>query len=202
MNQWIILGIVVLVCLILTVILIYNSLVKVKLEVEKAWRNIDVQLQRRYDLIPNLAQTVQQYASHEKAIFDELSKARRAYQEAREEESPEKAALGGKLLNDAMMSINAVAEQYPDLKASQNFMSLQEELTTTENKIAYSRDYYNSAAQMYNTKIHTVPINFVASFTGFYDKRFFQVENEEARSAVNVGDIFNKQAERYNALKD
>lgn len=171
-------------------LLMYNRLVALKTETERAWKNIDVQLQRRYDLIPNLVASVKKYASHEKSIFDNLAEARKAFAEACSERSPQKAAVAEKLLSRAVGSITAVAEQYPDLKASQNFASLQEELVSTENKVAYVRDYYNSAVALYNAKIKTVPFNVVASLFNFKAVDYFEAESEEVRSAPKVSELY------------
>lgn len=152
------------------------------MRIKEAFSQIDVQLKRRTDLIPNLVETVKGYAKHEKGVFEEVTKARSALVGAR---SVEKKAEANNMLTDALKSLFAVAEAYPTLRASENFKHLQEELTDTENKIAYSRQFYNSNVLNYNTKIATFPSNIVASTFKFTAEEFFAA-NEEERKAVKV----------------
>ena len=160
----------------------YNNFVRLINRTKEAWADIDVQLKRRYDLIPNLVNTVQGYAKHEKGVFLEVTKARTALMGAR---GVEKKAEANNMLTDALKSLFAVAENYPTLRASENFKHLQEELSDTENKIAYSRQFYNSNVMVYNTKIATFPTMFVAQAFNFKSDEFFAA-NEEERKAVKV----------------
>ncbi|MGI6765338.1 MAG: LemA family protein [Anaerovoracaceae bacterium] len=144
----------VIVLLIVCVILVYNSLVRKRNTVESAWSNIDVQLQRRYDLIPNLVESVKAYAKHEKDIFERIAALRTSFQNAT---SPKEIETIDQEMNVAVKRLFAIAENYPDLKASQNFLMLQESLAGTENRIAYSRNNYNHAVMSYNTAIQTFP---------------------------------------------
>lgn len=160
----------------------YNSLVTLRMRIKEAFSQIDVQLKRRADLIPNLLETVKGYAKHEKGVFEEVTKARSALVGAR---SVEKKAEANNMLTDALKSLFAVAEAYPNLRASENFKALQDELSDTENKIAYSRQFYNSNVLNYNTKLATFPSNIVASMFKFTDEAFFAA-NEEERKNVKV----------------
>lgn len=158
--------------------LTYNGLVVLRERIKEALSNIDVQLKRRTDLIPNLIETVKGYAKHEKEVFENVTKARSALMGAGT--LPEKAAAENQLTG-ALKSLFAVAEAYPDLKASDNFKSLQEELTDTENKISYSRQFYNSNVLDYNAKIQTFPANLIASRFGFTQKEFFEAKDSEKK---------------------
>ena len=182
---WIILGIVVL--LVIIVVAIYNNLVTLRQRVENAWSQIDVQLQRRFDLIPNLVETVKGYMEHEKEVLTKVTDLRSSWADAKTVE--EKANLDNQL-SSALKTIMAVSENYPDLKASQNFSELQEELRNTENKISYSRQFYNDSVTRYNTKLELFPSNFIASMFKFTLKTLFEAESEEARKNVKVD--FNK----------
>lgn len=154
----------------------YNSLVTTKMRVSEALSEIDVQLKRRTDLIPNLVETVKGYAKHEKEVFENVTKARASLLSA--ETAPEKADANNQL-SATLKSLFAVAENYPDLKASQNFSSLQEELADTENKIAYARQFYNSNVLDYNTKIKTFPNVVFANMFHFQPADFFETEEAD-----------------------
>ncbi len=156
--------------------LTYNTLVTLSQRIKEALSTIDVQLKRRYDLIPNLIETVKGYAKHEKGVFEEVTKARTALMSAKT--LPEKADANN-MLAGALKSLFAVAENYPNLKASENFMNLQEELTDTENKIAYARQFFNSNVLDYNTKIKSFPALLFATQFGFKEQEFFQGKDEE-----------------------
>ena len=180
---WIILIIVVL--LLICIISIYNGLVQSKMKVDNAWSQIDVQLQRRFDLIPNLVETVKGYMSHEKETFEQITKLRTSWADASSVQ--DKANLDGEL-SSALKTIMAVSENYPELKANQNFMQLSEELRNTENKISFSRQFYNDSVTMYNTKLQVFPSNIVAGMFGakFQPADLFRAESDEARKNVKV----------------
>jgi len=182
-TGWIIL--IIAVVLLFIVISIYNSLVKAKLNVENAWSQIDVQLQRRFDLIPNFVETVKGYMTHEKETFEKIAALRTSWANA--SSVHDKANLDGEL-SSALKTIMAVSENYPDLKANENFMQLSEELRNTENKISFSRQFYNDSVTMYNTKLELFPSNIVASMFGakFKAAELFEVENEEVRKNIKV----------------
>ncbi len=178
---WIILAIVVI--LVIAVIVIYNSLVSKRQNVKNAWSQIDVQLQRRFDLIPNLIETVKGYMTHEKDVLEKVTSLRSSWAEANT--VAEKSALDNEL-SSALKTILAVSENYPDLKANQSFADLQEELRTTENKISFSRQFYNDTVTIYNTKLETFPSNVIASMFGFKEESLFEAESDEARKNVKV----------------
>ncbi len=182
---WIILGIIVL--LIIAFVVLYNGLVTKRQNVKNAWSQIDVQLQRRFDLIPNLIECVKGYMAHEQSVLEKVTELRTSWANANT--VVEKAELDNQLSN-ALKTIMAVSENYPDLKASQNFSELQEELRTTENKISFSRQFYNDSVTMYNTKLELFPSNIVASMFGFKPETLFEAESQEARKNVKVD--FNK----------
>ena len=182
---WIIIAI--LVILIIAIISIYNGLVTSRMKVKNAWSQIDVQLQRRFDLIPNLVETVKGYMQHEKDTLEKVTQLRTAWANA--STVAEKAELDNQL-SGTLKTIMAVSENYPDLKANQNFSELQEELRNTENKISYSRQFYNDSVTMYNTKLEVFPSNIVASIFSFKPEELFKAESEEARKNVKVD--FNK----------
>ena len=182
---WIIIAI--LVVLIIAIISIYNGLVTSRMKVKNAWSQIDVQLQRRFDLIPNLVETVKGYMQHEKDTLEKVTQLRNAWANA--STVAEKAELDNQL-SGTLKTIMAVSENYPDLKANQNFSELQEELRNTENKISYSRQFYNDSVTMYNTKLEVFPSNIVASIFSFKPEELFKAESEEARKNVKVD--FNK----------
>lgn len=188
MEWLIILGILILIAVVLVVwaIKMYNTLIDLRNRVEEGQSQIATQLQRRYDLIPNLVETVKGYASHEQATFENVTRARNIAGQAAKSEDPADFARAEKAFGEAMVDINAVAEAYPDLKANQNFQQLQEELSATENRVAASRQYYNDSVYEYNTKRETVPSNIIAGMFSFERKDFFDVETEEARRAPTV----------------
>ncbi|MHB0914710.1 MAG: LemA family protein [Thermoleophilia bacterium] len=170
------------VLLVLTVVVIYNSLVRLRNRVDNSWKQIDVQLKRRYDLIPNLVEVVKDYMSYEKEVLENVTKARSMAMQA---SGPAEQGRAENMLTDALKSLFAVSENYPDLKANQNVMSLQEELTSTENKIAFARQLYNDTVMAYQNKIQTVPFNVIAGAFGFKDREYFEVPEEE-KEAVKV----------------
>ena len=172
----------ILVVLVLAFIIIYNGLVTLRNRVKNAWAQIDVQLKRRYDLIPNLVETVKGYAKHEKSVFEEVTKARA---NAIGAQGVANQAEAENMLTGALKSLFAVAEAYPDLKASTNFMQLQEELSGTENKIAYSRQFYNDSVMEYNIRIQQIPYNIIAAMFGFAQEELFETEGVE-REAPKV----------------
>ena len=161
---------------------LYNGLIKARLRVREAWSGIDVQLKRRASLIPNLVETVKGYAAHEKETFENVTRARAALQQAG---TPGQAAQANNMLTQTLRSLFAVAEAYPDLKANQNFLELQRELSDIEEKIAYARQFYNSNVLSYNTKTQTFPSLIFANMFGFKDEEFFEAE-ETAREDVRV----------------
>lgn len=181
MNLPLVIGIVALLILIY-LWFTYNSLVVLRERIKEALSSIDVQLKRRTDLIPNLIETVKGYAKHEKEVFENVTKARASMLKA---ETPQQKAEANNMLENALKSIFAVAEAYPDLKASNNFLNLQEELTDTENKISYSRQFYNSNVLAYNSSIKTFPALVFANMFGFRESEFFATE-EEAKKEVKV----------------
>jgi LemA protein len=170
------------VLLVLFFVLQYNGLVKLRNGVENAWAQIDVQLRRRYDLIPNLVETVKGYASHERETLEAVVQARNMAMGAT---GPAAQAGAENMLSGALKSLFAVAEAYPDLKANQNFLQLQEELTATESRVAFARQYYNDSVLRYNTKIQTVPSNVIAGMFNFSEREYFETEGD-ARGPVNV----------------
>ena len=182
---WIILVVVILI--IVWVIGMYNGLVTARQKVENAWSQIDVQLQRRFDLIPNFVETVKGYMTHESETFEKIAQLRTSW--ANSSSVGEKANLDGELTS-ALKTIMAVSENYPDLKANQNFADLSEELRNTENKISFSRQFYNDSVTMYNTKLEVFPSNIIAGMFNFKQKELFAAESDEARKNVKVD--FNK----------
>ena len=162
---------------------VFNSLVVLRNRIENAWGQIDVQLKRRYDLIPNLVETVKGYAKHEKETFENVVKARQMGMDA---SNVQDQAAAENMLTGALKSIFALAEAYPDLKANENFTLLQEELAGTESKIAYSRQHYNDTVMLFNTRIQMFPASIVANASGFKDREFFELEEPEAREAPKV----------------
>ncbi|WP_208027782.1 LemA family protein [Rhabdothermincola sediminis] len=176
----ILLGIVVL--LVIIVIALYNSLVRLRNRIDAAWAQIDVQLKRRYDLIPNLVETVKGYAAHERETLEKVTQARNMAVAA---EGPHQQAEAENVLTGALKSLFAVSEAYPDLKANQNFLALQEELTGTEGRIAYARQYYNDQVYKYNTKIQTFPALLIAGPFRFTEREFFEAD-DESRGPVSV----------------
>ncbi|MCA2185963.1 LemA family protein [Nonomuraea cavernae] len=158
------------------VIAVYNGLVRRRNAVDNAWAQVDVQLKRRHDLVPNLVETVRGYAGHERQTLSAVTAART---QAVSASTPAEQANAEHMLTGALRGLLAVVESYPDLKASRNFAELQEELATTENRIAYSRQYYNDAVLTYNNAIQTVPANLVAGLGGFASREYFQAPGEE-----------------------
>jgi LemA protein len=177
---WIILGLVLV--LLVALVLLYNRLVTLRNRVENAWAQIDVQLKRRYDLIPNLVETVKGYASHERETFEAVTAARARAQSA---QGPAEQGAAEGILGQALGRLFAVAEAYPELQADENFRQLQDELAQTENRIAVSRQVYNDTVLTFNTTIQTFPGLLVAGPFGFSKKEFFEVEGE-AREAPRV----------------
>ncbi len=186
MSIYMIIGIIILILIILAVVVgtifMYNNLVGLRNRVKNAWSQIDVQLNRRADLIPNLVETVKGYAKHEKTVFEEVTKARSSLMGA---QTVQENAEANNMLTGALKSLFAVAENYPELKANQNFINLQNQLAETEDKIAYSRQFYNDTVLMYNNKIQMFPSNLLARQFNFTEAEFFEVE-ESARSVPKV----------------
>jgi LemA protein len=170
-----IIGIVVGVVLLLAVVAIYNRLVRQRNRVDNAWAQVDVQLKRRYDLVPNLVETVKGYAAHEKETFDAVVRART---QAVEAGGVEEQGAAENILTGALRRLFALAEDYPELRASENFLALQAELADTENKIAVSRQIFNDTTLTYNNTVQTVPTNLVAAATGFKVRPYFEVDDE------------------------
>jgi LemA protein len=173
---------VVVVLLILVFILSYNGLVRLRNRIDNAWSQIDVQLKRRYDLIPNLVETVKGYAAHERQTLESVTQARA---NAINAQGPAQQAEAENVLSGALKSLFAVAEAYPDLKANQNFLSLQEELTSTEDRVAYARQFYNDSVLSYNNKLQTFPRNVVAGMFNFEKREYFEGD-PEATGPVRV----------------
>lgn len=173
---WIIIAIVVVVALF--IVYIYNSLIKLRMRVKNAWAQIDVQLKRRYDLIPNLISAVKGYMKHEKGVLEEVTKARTSLMSG----STQEKAKASNQITEALKSIFAVAENYPNLKANENFMQLQEELSGTESKIAYARQFYNDSVMAFNEGIQVFPKNFFAKIFGFHQEEFFGAEGAERKN--------------------
>jgi LemA protein len=172
-------GLIVLLAIVLPILFLiglYNSLIRLRNEVDNSFAQIDVQLKRRNDLIPNLIETVKGYAQHEKGVFEQVTKARAAVMSATTVEAKAKAS---NMLSDTLKSLFAVAENYPQLKANENFMQLQEELSGTENKIAYSRQYYNDVVMEFNVRIQVFPNNLLAGPMGFSKKELFATPESE-----------------------
>lgn len=180
---YIIIGIVAI--LLIVFITIYNGLVRRRNQVKNAWAQIDVQLKRRYDLIPNLMETVKGYMQHERQTLEAVTKARNLAQNVASSGVGERAKAEGEL-SSALARLLVVVENYPDLKANQNFLALQEELTSTENKISFSRQYYNDSALRYNNQTQMFPSSIVASMTRFKASEFFEVTVAEERAAPKV----------------
>ena len=176
MALWIIIGIIVLVALF--VWSTYNSLISSKVRVQEAFSHIDVQLKRRADLIPNLVETVKGYAKHEKEVLEQITKARTSLMGAKGVEAKAKA---NNQLSETLKTLFAVSENYPTLKANENFLSLQEELADTENKVAYARQFYNSTVMDYNTKLMVFPTNVFAGMLKFTPSEFFAATEQEKK---------------------
>ena len=180
---YVIIGIVVILAIFF--IATYNGLVRLRNQLKNAWAQIDVQLKRRYDLIPNLVETVKGYMEHERETLEAVTNARNLAQTASGGSVGERSKLEGEL-SGALSRLLVVVENYPDLKANQNFLALQEELTSTENKISFSRQYYNDSVLRLNNKIQMFPSNMIASMTGFKPGEFFEVSVAAEREAPKV----------------
>jgi LemA protein len=180
---WVIVLVVILVVLALIVFGLYNRLVRYRNRVDNAWAQVEVQLKRRWDLIPNLVETVKGYAAHERGVFEEVTAARTRAQQA---QSPAESAQAEGILSQALGRLFAVAEAYPDLKATQNFQELQAQLSETEDKVAVSRQVYNDTVLTYHNAIQTFPGTLLAGPFGFTKREFFEVEDEAQRAAPVV----------------
>ena len=180
---WVIVGLVII--FIVSFIAIYNSLVRLRNQVKNAWAQIDVQLKRRYDLIPNLVETVKGYVKHERETLEAVTNARNLAQQAASSGVGARSKAEGEL-SSALSKLLAVVENYPDLKANQNFLALQEELTSTENKISFSRQFYNDSVLNFNNKTQMFPSNIIAGMTGFKAEEFFEVTVAAEREAPKV----------------
>lgn len=181
MIGWIIGGVIVVVILAFVVVT-YNDLVRLKNKVKNSFAQIDTQLQRRFDLIPNLVETVKGFAAHEKELLENVTASRSGYMNATS--NGEKLAMN-RQLTTGLASLFAVAEKYPDLKANTNFLRLQDELSETEDKVAYSRQFYNDAVTIYNNKIQMFPSNLVAGIFGFKEEELFNTD-DEAKEAPRI----------------
>jgi LemA protein len=164
-------------------VIMYNGLIRSKNQVENAWSQIDVQLKRRLDLIPNLVDTVKGYAAHERETLDAVISARNAAMQA--PNTPNQQAAADNVVSGALGKLFALSEAYPDLKANENFLALQEELSATEGRVAYARQFYNDSVLSYNNKIESVPTNFVANALSYKQREYFEAD-EAARTVPNV----------------
>lgn len=162
---------------------IYNRLITLRNRCDNAWAQVDVQLRRRYDLIPNLVETVKGYAKHEREVFEKVTEARA---KAINAQTVKEQGEAENLLSGALKSLFAVVENYPELKANQNFLMLQEELAGTESKIAYARQFYNDMVMKFNTKLQVFPSNLIARLFNFAEKDYFEIEESAAREPVKV----------------
>ena len=169
--------------LLIVLVGLYNSLVHKRVRCREGWSQIDVQLKRRYDLIPNLVETVKGYAAHERETLENVVKARQRGIDAK---TVGEQAQAENMITGALRQLFALSEAYPDLKANQNFLALQEELASTENKISFSRQYYNDSVQSFNTRQQVFPANLVASMLGFKPSDFFELDDAAAREAPKV----------------
>ena len=179
--SWIIFAIIAV--LVIYVISAYNSLVTIRNRADNSFSQIDTQLQRRFDLIPNLIETVKGYAAHEKEVFEKVTAARAGAMNAN---SVAEKAVAENELASTLKTLFAVAENYPALKANENFKELQVELTNTENKIAYARQFYNDTIQRYNTALQVFPKNIIANMFGFKEREYFMTDDDNARKAPKV----------------
>lgn len=168
---------------------IYNGLVSKRVATDNAWSQIEVQLKRRHDLIPNLVETVKGYAGHEKETLERVIQARNSAVTATDQGDMAQLSVAESMLTGALRQIFALSEAYPDLKANENFLHLQEELSSTENRISFARQHYNDSVAVYNTSIQQVPANFVANFTGFSAKEFFELDEGERVAAEEAPDV-------------
>ena len=181
---YVILGLIVIA--VLAVAAMYNGLIRLKNRVDEAWSDIDVQLKRRYDLIPNLVETVKGYAAHEQGTLDKVITARNAAMAAQKSGNAQEQGKAENELSGTLKSIFALAESYPDLKANQNFLELQRELTDTEDKIQAARRFYNTNVRDFNTKLEVFPTNMIAGQLKFTARQFFAIENEAERKNIEV----------------
>ncbi len=169
--------------LLLLLVFIYNSLISKKNRIEEAWSDIEVQMKRRFDLIPNVVETVKGYAAHERSVLENVTKART---QAMGAQTPQEHAQAENMLSNTLKTLFAVAENYPDLKANANFLDLQRELADTENKIQAARRFYNTNVRDYNTTLQSFPTNIMGGMFGFKAREFFDLEEEAAREPVQV----------------
>ena len=183
-TLWIVLAF--LLFLVIFLISIYNGLIRLKNRVDEAWSDIDVQLKRRYDLIPNLVETVKGYAAHERETLERVIKARNDAMALQNSSDVNQKLQAENNLSSTLKSIFALSENYPDLKANQNFLELQRELTDTENKIQASRRFYNSNVKDFNTKLQVFPTNIIAKQLGFTDKKFFEINDDVQKENIQV----------------
>lgn len=187
-------GLIIAAVVLLLIIYIYNSLVRAKIRASEAWSDITVQLKRRYDLIPNLVNTVKGYAKHESDVFEKVTEARTRAMNA---QGPAEAAKADNMFQAALKSLFAVAENYPQLRASENFQKLQDEVTDTEDKIQAARRFYNGAVRDLNTRIQTFPNNIFAVLLSFRQREFFDVDQGEAANVSKPVDVnFDKPAKK------
>ena len=171
------------VLVVIWLIAVYNGLIRLRNQTDEAWSDIDVQLKRRYDLIPNLINTVKGYASHESAVFEQVSQARSAAMGAT---TPQEKLAADNMLTGTLKTLFAVTEAYPELKANQNFLKLQDELSDTENKIQAARRFYNGNVREFNTKLQVFPTNTIGNMLGFKPRDFFGIENATERETPKV----------------
>jgi LemA protein len=176
-----VIGIIIL--LLIIVVMNYNSLVKLRQRTKNAWSQIDVQLQKRYDLIPNLVDTVKAYAAHESSVLENISKLRTSWVNA---QTIDEKSNADKQMSSALKTVMAVAENYPELKANENFIQLQTKLSDIESQVAFSRQFYNDTVTKYNTKIEQFPSNIFAKIFGFQETTLYQVETAQAKNSVSV----------------
>jgi len=181
MELWIVLAVLVVVGVV--AVSLYNGLVRRRVRCDQAWSDIDTQLKRRHDLIPNLVETVKGYAAHERGVFEKVTEMRSRAMGAG---TPAQAAQAEGLLTQALRGLFAVAEAYPDLKANQNFLALQQSLAETENLVAGSRGVYNAAVRDLNTRVQTVPANLIANMFNFSPREFFELEDAAERAVPQV----------------
>ena len=186
MDVTLIVIIVVLFALAAIIIGMYNSLIRLKNRVDEAWSDIDVQLKRRYDLIPNLVETVKGYAGHEKDTLEKVIQARNTAMQAQSGGDTKAQAGAENALSSTLKSIFALSENYPDLKANTNFLELQRELRDTEDKIQASRRFYNGNVRDFNTKLEIFPTNMIGNMLGFKSREYFEIEDEKERDNVKV----------------
>ncbi len=183
-TLWIIIAVLLIIGIIL--ISMYNGLIRLKNRVDEAWSDIDVQLKRRYDLIPNLVETVKGYATHERETLEKVIQARNEAMALQNSSDINQKVQAENTLSSTLKSIFALSENYPDLKANQNFLELQKELSDTENKIQAARRFYNSNVKDFNTKVQVFPTNIIANKLGFSDKNFFEIEDVAQKENIEV----------------